>query len=434
MRFTTLENALGETALTGRHESGLRVTLVPKEEYSKTFAVFATNFGSVDHRFRDPRSGADVAVPDGVAHFLEHKMFEDEVGDVSDRFSALGAQTNASTGFTTTSYIYSTTENRDECLTLLLDFVQHPYFTPELLAKEQGIIGQEIRMYDDDPSWRIFFNLLEAIYQRHPVRINIAGTEESIAGIDPDLLTACHAAFYRPANMSLILVGQVDPDRVGELVDRNLAGRPASSPEPHRRVPVEDGPIARRHVTLEMDVGRPKVLLGWKDPVLGGGGADLVRRELLSGLALEILFGRSSPVHETLYQEGLIDDSFGAEYTGEFDFGFVTVGGDTDDPEALEQRLRDAVRVFQDGPIDAADFERIRNKTLGKFVGMFDSIESIAYAFSAGTFRDVTPFETVQLLRAITPDEILARTREMFRDDLSARSDILPRGAGTPGA
>ncbi|MFG0315651.1 MAG: EF-P 5-aminopentanol modification-associated protein YfmH [Planctomycetota bacterium JB042] len=429
MTLIPLDNRLGETVLTGRHDSGLRVTLVPKDEFSKTFGVFATNFGSVDDRFFDPRRGEEIAVPDGVAHFLEHKMFEDERGDVSDRFSALGAQSNASTGFTTTSYIYSTTEHRDECLSLLLDFVQEPHFTPELVAKEQGIIGQEIRMYDDDPSWRIFFQLLEALYRRHPVRINIAGTEESIAGIDPDVLTACHAAFYRPANMSLTLVGRLDPGRVVELIEEDLRARPAGPPTPHRRTPVEDGPIVRRHVRLEMDVARPKLLLGWKDAVLGGDGVDLVRREVVSGLALELLFGRSSPVHEALYDEGVIDDSFGAEYTGEFDFGFVTVGGDTDEPDRLEARLREEVERFRGGEVDPADFERVRNKLLGKFVGMFDSIESVAYAFSGGSFRDVTPFETVELLQTVRPEEVAARAREMFDDDLSARSDLVPRAA-----
>lgn len=430
MQLEQVPNRIGETVLTGVHPSGLRVALVPKPAYAKTFAVLATHFGSVDQRFTHPESGAPVLVPDGVAHFLEHKMFEDADGDVSDRFSALGASANASTGFTTTSYIFSTTGNVEACTDLLLDFVQEPYFTPDLVAKEQGIIAQEIRMYDDDPSWRIFFNLLEALYRSHPVRINIAGTEQSIAAIDPAVLYACHRGFYRPGNMCLTMVGALDPRAILELLERDLAGRQPLPGGLHRRPVVDDGPIRVPAAAEAMDVARPKLLLGWKDCAIGGDGRETTRRELASSLALDVLFGRSSPVHEALYAEGLIDDTFLADYTGEVDFGFAAVGGDTDDPDLLERRLLDEIRAFVARGVAADDFERVQNKLLGKFTGMFDSLELVAYSLSGGVFRDVTPFEVIQLVERLRPEDVTRRARELLQDDLRARSTIVPRNGG----
>lgn len=429
MDLKPISNPLNERVLRGVHDSGLAIVLAPKPQFSKAFGVFATNFGSVDNRFADPLSGAAMAVPDGVAHFLEHKMFEDASGDVSDRFSRLGAMSNASTGFTTTSYVFSSTDHVLDCLDLLLDFVQEPWFTPDTVAKEQGIIGQEIRMYDDDPSWRIFFNLMQALYRVHPVRINIAGTEASIAAIDPGVLHACHRAFYRPGNMCLALAGNFDPAAALERIERDLAGRKMIPGGRHRRSPADDGPITAPEASEPMDVARPKLLLGWKDLAIGGDGRDLDRRELLSGMVLDLLFGRSSQVHENLYRDGLIDDSFAAQYSGEIDFGFTIAGGDVDEPDRAAERLVAEVDGFLARGIDEADFRRIRAKYLGQTVSLFDSLETIAYASAAGEFRGVTLFDNLVLLESIRPEELARRAREMFRHEYRARSLIVPRAA-----
>lgn len=430
MELARLDNRMAESVLAGTHESGLRVTLVPKPEYARTFAVMAAHFGSVDNRFHDPRGGAAVAVPDGVAHFLEHKMFEDEQGDVSERFSALGAACNASTGFTCTSYVFSATRNVPACLDLLLDFVQKAHFTRELVAKEQGIIGQEIRMYHDDPGWRIFFDLLESLYREHPVRINIAGSEESIARIDPEVLFACHRSFYRPANMALTIAGGFDAGALLDLVERNLAGREPGAPARHARVPCDDGPVARRTARLRMDVARPKLLVGYKDRAIGGSGLEVVRREILSSVVLDLLLGRSSLLHEELYNLGLIDESFSTDYTGDLGFGFATIGGDTDEPERLADLLLErTARALEQG-IAAQDFMRLRNKFLGRFTGMFDSLEGIAYAFSAGAFRDTTPFDALGLIEGMRPGDVEERARELLDAEQRAYAIILPRGEG----
>ncbi|MFH0943753.1 MAG: pitrilysin family protein [Planctomycetota bacterium] len=426
-----LENRFGEEVLTGTCQSGLRVTLVPKPDYSKTFGVFSTRFGSADNGFLDRMSGKTVTVPDGVAHFLEHKLFEDEKGDVSDRFSALGASCNASTSFTTTSYIFTATRNVEQCLDLLLNFVQNPYFTEELVQKEQGIIGQEIRMYDDDPSWRIFFNLLGALFREHPVRINIAGTEESIARIDPAVLHTCYRAFYRPGNMAFTLVGRMDVDRVAGQIERDQDSRVPDREGQSSRAFVNDGPIREPEATQTMDVALPKLLLGYKDRIAGGGGRDTVRRELLSGIALDLLFGRSSESHERLYAEGLIDDSFSAEYTTDVDFGFCMLGGDSERPELMEKHLLKEIDRFLESGCRKEDFERVRNKFLGKFVSMFDSLEATAHAFCGGVLRGVTPFEVLEILNEVSSDEVTARARSLLDASFRARSLVLPRAAET---
>jgi len=429
-QLAPLENRFGEEVLTGTCRSGLRITLVPKPDYSKTFGVFATRFGSADNGFVDPATGKPVTVPDGVAHFLEHKLFEDEDGDVSDRFSALGASCNASTSFTTTSYIFTATRRVHECVDLLLNFVQNPHFTEELVRKEQGIIGQEIRMYDDDPSWRIFFNLLGALYRSHPVRINIAGTEESISRIDPAVLHTCYRAFYRPGNMAFTLVGRMDVDRILEQIDRDQDSRTADPQGQSMRKPVDDGPVRETEVSQSMDVALPKILLGYKDRIVNGGGQETVRRELLSGIALDLLFGRSSEVHERLYSEGLIDDSFSAEYTTDVDFGFCMLGGDSERPDDLERRLLAEIDRFLDGGVRQEDFERVRNKFLGKFVSMFDSLEATAHSFSGGVLRNATPFDVLETLGELSVDEVVERAKTLLDGSLRARSLVLPRPAG----
>lgn len=430
MNLQPIENALGEDVLAGTHASGLRVVVVRKPGFSRTFGVFTTNYGSIDDRFVDPKSGATMQVPDGVAHFLEHKMFEDERGDVSDRFSALGAMSNAFTSFTNTSYLFSTSAHELECLDLLLDFVQEPYFTPELVKKEQGIIGQEIRMYDDDPSWRIYFGLLQALFRQHPVRINIAGTEESIARIDPAVLFSCHRAFYRPANMVLTLVGAIDPAAALERIDADLAQRRDTwGGSAHRRKPYLDGPIEQRSVTLPMDVARSKVLLGYKEHELSTDGLAVERREIATSLVLELLFGRSSSTYERLYADGLIDESFSAQYSGEFDFGFAAIGGDTDEPERLEQELLRAADEFVRAGPNATDLERIRRMSVGRFAGQFNSTESVALGFASASMRDLTPFDSLALLRSITPDEVHARGKTLLNPAHCARSVLEPRAA-----
>ncbi len=419
---------LDETLAEGIVPSGLRVQVVRKRGFERKFAVLAVRFGSVDRDFFDPERGARVTVPDGIAHFLEHCLFAEQSGDVFQRFAALGGAANAGTSFSTTSYIVGCSERFDENLETLLDFVANPYFPEKNVEKEREIITQEIRMYRDSADWRIFTNLLEALYRDHPVRIDIAGTESSIREIDPSLLLSCYRCFYYPSNMGLFVAGDVDPRRVLRLVERNHA-RKGIGPAPltRRFFPAEPPSVARPIIAIELPVASHKVLLGFKDSAPASDGPAISRREAVTNLLLDVCVGRSSSAFERLYDEGLVDDTFSAAYSADWGYGFTVLGGETDRPEALVKAMRRHLAAVARRGVPADDFERIRAKALGKFYRYFNSPESIAYAAMHQAFRDTDLLGIPRFLRSITRDELSARAREHFDPKRSAVSIVSPR-------
>ncbi len=423
MKLDPVPNPLGETILRGTAASGLTVLVAPRPEFERTFAALGTNFGSVDRV-----SGATgQPVPEGLAHFLEHKLFEDKDGDVSDRFSTLGASTNAMTGFCGTTYIASAVEDPAASLDLLLDFVQDPWFTDALVAKEQGIIGQEIRMYDDDPDWRLFFGLLTCLYARHPVRDNIAGSVESIAAIDAATLRRCYDLFYHPRNLCLSVAGRLDPSEVAALVEADQAGRPVDLLPAHVRGPVDEpGAVSAERFDVELPVARPRVLLGIKEAVLGGSGLEVTRRELSTRILVDMLFGRSSAAFERLYEDGLIDESFAASHSAESSFGFTTIGGDTDDPERLERELRAVLDRALTTGLDRTAFGRVRRKLHGSMLQGLDSPENVAYSLLSDHFRGVQPFVALPLVDALRIEDLELRLREHVRQDALAVAVVRP--------
>ncbi len=424
MHFATLDNPLEEPILAGTAETGLRVLVNHRPSFRRSFAALGVNFGSVDRV-----SGADgQPVPEGLAHFLEHKLFEDAEGDVSDRFAALGGSANAMTGFVGTTYVVSTVDEPRRCLELLLRFVQDPWFTDALVAKEQGIIGQEIRMYDDDPDWRVFFGLLGCLYAGHPAKDNIAGTVESIATIDAATLRRCYDLFYHPRNLGRAVSGALPPDEVASVVQADQARRPRDARPPHARSPVDE-PLARQAPRWEarLPVARPRLLLGIKERALGGDGRALLRRELSTRMLLDLLLGRSSRAWEELYGDGLVDESFAASYSTEESFGFSTVGGDTDEPERLEARLRETFQRARRDGFDEAAFRRLRNKLHGSLLRAVDSPEHVAFSLVSETFRGVRPFEELDVVGSIGPDDLRARLEEHVADEQIAVALVRPR-------
>jgi predicted Zn-dependent peptidase len=423
MKLTELPNELGETVLAGTTPSGLRLLVNPRPGWARTFAALATNFGSVDRV--DDASGQPV--PEGLAHFLEHKLFEDRAGDVSDRFAGLGASTNAMTGFVSTTYIASTVDQPGAALDLLLVFVQDPWFPVELVAKEQGIIAQEIRMYDDDPDWRVFFGLLDCLYERHPVKDNIAGTVASIAAIDAATLRRCYDLFYHPRNMCLVVSGALSADEVVTRVLADQARRPRDERPAHRRLAPPEPPARRSPcVELALPVSRPRILLGIKDRVLGGDGRAVSRRELCTRILLDLLFGSSSAAYERLYSSGLIDETFSASHTADESFGFCTLGGDTDEPERLHDELALVFTGACRGGVDRSAFQRVRNKLLGGLLRGLDSPEQTAYLLIGESMRGLAPFEELDLLGTITPEDLEARLAELWHEDALATSIVRP--------
>lgn len=409
--------------------SGLELFVLPKDGYRKNYAVIATRFGSIDSRYRIEGSPEIQQLPDGVAHFLEHKLFEDERGNVFDRFAALGASANAFTSFTNTSYLFSCTDRFEENLELLLDFVQEPYFTLESVQKEQGIIGQEIKMYQDHPGWRLFFNLLEALYVAHPVRNDIAGTVESIARINPELLYRCYRTYYHPSNMSLFVVGDLDPHRVWQLVEDNVARRGYQPMgEIERFYPEEPSRINEQRAIQEMVVSEPMINIGFKDPAAGNlHGEQLFRREVAMDLLLDIIFGQSEPLFNELYQEGLINDQFDAAYTAEQSYAYTLIGGETRDPEKLYRRVLEAIGEFRQKKLTGEQFERHRRSQLGGFIRQFNSLEYIANNFLSYHFRGVDFFSFPAVLQQVTLEEVNALLIDLLALERHAVSVITPR-------
>ncbi len=439
MALQKIENNLDEELLAGVAPSGLHFILNPKPGYSKTVGIFGVRFGSTDRDLIVDGGDDGVAqdrldVPEGTAHFLEHKLFENEDGDVSDRFAANGASCNAGTGFTTTAYLFSCTDRLPENLGLLLHFVQNPYFTPELISKEQGIIGQEIKMYEDDPEWIVFFNLMKCLYRDHPVRQNIAGTIASIARIDTGVLYQCCRTYYRPGNMVLVLVGKMDPDEMSRIICEDGKRR---APDPLGRAApkiVERNPLpGKNQVTQQMVVARLKVLVGFKDLESAPDGRTVQVREIVTEMVVDNLFSKSSANYEEIYGEGLIDDSFSAHYSGYLDFGFTLIGGDTDDPGRFQDRIIAMTESAVRRGIDPDDFYRQKNRFLGKFIRTFNSIEGTALSLMDFFFKKLTPSQVLEIIEKITIEDLNRRLEQHFDTRRMAVSVIEPASPAREG-
>ncbi|CAH0119875.1 hypothetical protein PAE9249_02383 [Paenibacillus sp. CECT 9249] len=405
---------LQETLYYERMPNGLDVYVLPKEGFQKTYATFSTRYGSIDNHFR-VGSGEPIEVPDGIAHFLEHKMFEEPTGDIFATFAAQGASANAFTSFDRTVYLFSATEQIPANLETLINFVQHPYFTDENVEKEKGIIGQEIKMYQDNPDWRVYFGLIEAMYRTHPVHIDIAGTVESIGTITKETLYTCYRTFYHPSNMLLFVVGGVRAEEVFELVRRNQAGKTYEPQgEIERIFPAEPNEVRQARKVAKLPVSLPKCMFGLKEPHVRRSCEQLLRHELTTKLMLDMLFASSSPLYQQLYDEDLISDGFGFEFNSSPHYAFSVVGGETRDPDQLLARVREQVdQVVQTG-FEAQHFERTRNKKMGAYLRMLNSPEAVASEFTNYKFRNSDLFAILPVYESIGLADVNARLREHF--------------------
>ena len=416
--WTALRERMEERTL----ENGLRVCYLPKEGFSKTFAILATNFGSVDASFTIDGERHDT--PAGVAHFLEHKMFEDEDGNALQKFARTGASPNAFTSHTMTAYHFSCTDRFEENLEILLKFVFTPYFTEENVAKERGIIGQEIGMMDDTPSWRLFCGLLEGLYRNHPVRVPIAGSVESIAQITPEVLYTCHRAFYSPKNMALIVCGTADFDEVCRMAAQFS---PAEAPEigqrhyGDRREAVNELTVERR-----MAVSRPQFLLGFKDTPLAAGESRL-RRALLGELAVRILCGDTAPLYAELYGKRLIGRDFDTDYMLFPEGAAAILGGESRDPEAARAAIEaETARLAREG-VEQALFDRMKKALYGLWLRVLDVPEAYARQQAAAIFAGEDYADFAALCDTISPQDVQAVYARWAQRDRSSMSVIRPQ-------
>jgi predicted Zn-dependent peptidase len=416
---------LGERLLLRRMPNGLLCGLVPRPGFAKKFAVVAANYGSIDNVFISPGDGARVELPAGVAHFLEHKMFDKKSGCIFDGFSALGANANAFTGHSMTAYHFSCTRGFWECLELLVRLVRDVYLTRENVQKEVGIIQQEILMYQDEPEWQVATGLVTGLYHRHPVRIDTAGTVESVAGITRKTLLECFRMFYSPANLMLAAAGEIDPGEFFEKCERLCRGWPGGEPPAMVRT-TEPGRARQRETVRFMDVARPKVLFGFKEPRPARSGVKLVRQTLETDLLLGIIFGKSSPAHLKMYDKRLIDESFSASYSSDRGFGYSAIGGDTERPRELVGECLRVIGNVREKGIGKGDFARLRKRLLGAYLRRFNSLEVAAIRAVSGRFLRHNPFRVLDILNSIRIEDLNARIKAHLREEAMAVSVVLP--------
>ncbi|MDR2670657.1 MAG: insulinase family protein [Oscillospiraceae bacterium] len=414
-----------ETLVCGEGPGGLPIFVVPKPGYRKTYAMLAVNYGSVDVRFAADGIWRDT--PAGVAHFLEHKMFDMPDGENAlQAFARTGASPNAFTSHAMTAYHFACTDRFEENLRTLLRFVSTPYFTKESVDKEQGIIGQEIRMTEDNPHSQVYENLLAALYGAHPVRLPIAGTAASIAGIDAEMLRDCHATFYRSAHMCLCVAGDVDPARVEAVAG---AVWPAvRGPALTRDYGAPSWEAARGGVSRTMEVARPLFALGalCAPPAPG---TETLRFELLGELAMEALTGPASPLYKTLYEKGLINRDYGYGLFRVPGGACLVAVGESPEPDAVRAALFDEVaRLGQDG-MDAARFERLKRAALGARLRQMDAPEALCRLQADAHFAHARYFDVPALFDTLTPDAARAFLCEAFVPARAALSVVAPVAA-----
>ncbi|CAM4272824.1 pitrilysin family protein [Listeria booriae] len=408
-------------------DNGLQVYVLPKHGFSKTFAIFTTNYGSIDNEFVPLGQDAFTHVPDGIAHFLEHKLFEKEDGDVFFKFGEKGAFTNAFTSFTRTAYLFSSTSNVEENLETLVDFVQEPYFTEETVEKEKGIIGQEIQMYDDDADFRVYFGAIENMYHHHPVKIDIAGTVESIADIDKDLLYLCYNTFYHPSNMILFIVGNVDPEQAIDQVRANQAKKTFAPAKPIKRhFPDEPKSVAVPKKTLKFPVQIAKNLVAIKEDIGLLRGKEAVQHEMTGDIMLELLFGTTSAAYLDLYDQGIIDDTFGFDYSLQDSFSFVLIGGDAKDPDLQESKIKETLENAIQTGFNEADLELIKRKKMGQFLRSLNSPEFIANQFSQYIFEEASLFDILPAIEAVTVADVENFLKRIYLEDRVTTFQIIP--------
>ncbi|WP_019242238.1 MULTISPECIES: EF-P 5-aminopentanol modification-associated protein YfmH [Bacillus] len=412
-----------------KQENGLEVYILPKKEFNKTFSTFTTKYGSIDNWFHPFGKNEVKKVPDGIAHFLEHKLFEKEDGDVFQLFSKQGASANAFTSFTRTAYLFSSTSRFEENLTTLINFVQEPYFTEKSVEKEKGIIGQEINMYDDNPDWRLYFGTIANMYENHPVKIDIAGTVESIDQITKDLLYECYETFYHPSNMLLFIVGSVDPVQTMSLIRENQLSKSFDqASEIKRQFEQEPDSVYKKKEILPMNVQISKCLVGIKAAQLHQTGREMLKNELTINLLLDLLFGKSSLMYEELYSQGLIDGSFSFDYTQEKDFGFAMIGGDTENPDELADKIIAYLLKMKTGEGFSEELlERTKKKKIGSFLRSLNSPEYIANSFTRYAFLETSLFDVVPVLESISLQDLKQVATDLISEERMTICQVVPK-------
>lgn len=382
--------------------------------------MFGTKYGSVDTRFRIKGEKNFTEVPEGIAHFLEHKLFESEELDAFARFEKTGANANAFTSFDKTCYIFGCSGNFEQSLEILLDFVKHPYFTEATVQKEQGIIGQEIRMYQDDPDWQVLFNLLRGIYENNPVRIDIAGTVESISEITADLLYSCYNTFYNNSNMALAVAGSVTAEQVLKIADRVL--KKEEPIEIENVFPEEPEKPKTDYIEEKLGVDIPKFALGFKQTHKTA--AVTAEQSVKTDIALDIIAGKTSLLYSEMLEQGLINPTFGSEYFTGRGFAFPMFIGESREPEKVRDKIFAEIERLRKDGISDDDFEISAKRLYGIGVRSFNDVDDLANNIISSHFDGYNLFSKTEAFRSVTKEDVYKVITDGFEKEKACLSVI----------
>ena len=395
-------------------DNGLKLFIIPKPGFQKTFVTYTTQFGSLDNHFKPIGSQQFVKVPDGVAHFLEHKLFEKEEEDLFTAFAEENAQANAFTSFDRTSYLFSATSNIESNIKRLLDMVETPYFTEETVNKEKGIIAEEIKMYQEQPGYKLMFNTLRAMYSNHPIRVDIAGSVESIYDITKDDLYLCYETFYHPSNMVLFIVGDVNPQNMIDLVEQHEAKRNKTNQPKIERAEIDEPIEVNQHnVTEQMKLQSPRLMLGFKNQPLKESSEKYVQRDLEMTFFYELIFGEETDFYQNLLNKDLIDETFGYQFVLEPSYSFSIITSATQQPDELKELLLNELKKYRGQLVDQEAFDLLKKQFIGEFISSLNSPEYIANQYAKLYVEGVSVFDMLEIVENITLESV-NETSELF--------------------
>lgn len=421
-----IENSkVKETLYTKNLENGLTLMCIPKQKTTKKYIIWGIHYGSNDNKFIAPGEENETEVPNGVAHFLEHKMFEQENGKNSlDILTALGVNANAYTTNDHTAYLFECTDNFYPALDELMDYVQHPYFTEQNVEKEKGIIGQEISMYDDYPEWKVYLNAVQALYKVCPIRIDITGTKETISNITKDTLYKCYNTFYHPSNTCLVVCGDFEPEEIFEQIQKRLLTRKKQA-EIKRIQDKEPEEINQKEILQKMEVSIPLFVIGYKDIF---NEKEKVQRHIAIEILLNIICGKSSKLYQKLYQEDLLKQELLLDYEFSKEYAHVMITGQSKEPKKVEKEIQKQIQKFIQNGISQNDFERVKKKLYGDYVKEYNDVSDIARMFLADYFKGINSFDYLEKYEEVTKEYTEQVLKEVFKEERQVISIVENKG------
>lgn len=397
---------LGESTFCTTLSNGLKIFICKKKDFSKKIGMFGTKYGSVINDFIDITTGERTKVPDGIAHFLEHKLFEKEGANALDLFSKMGVSSNAYTSFDQTVYFFETSEKFEDSIAMLVKLIKEPYFTDENVQKEQGIIGQEISMYDDNPNFMVYFNTLRAMYQKNPVRIDIAGTIESISHITKEMLYTCYNTFYSPQNMFFVVVGDVDVEKTIDIIEENIKKYENNIPNTQITTYMEDEPkeITQKEIVQKMDIYLPQLCIGYKLDLADG--KDVVKNECMVSILSDMYFSKQSDFFEKEYNAGKVNDSIDMQYEGSDSFSHVIISTTAVNIDDVEKDILDYIEKIKNEPIDKELFEIVKRKKIGEVILASDNLSVSYRRIIDSILNNVDVYTDIEMLKSITIEDL----------------------------